>query len=192
MSKAGGSLKKPKSLIEIFLNIVKVCFVTAISVCLIRGYLKSVQTEQIIINLPPTTVTVLTTASTPAVSETITYTVASVSAEPDDSKENIPDEESAAQVVTVTPQSEMKVESPESAYTSQSSDSVPVSQSMLININTATAEQLMTLSGIGEVKAEAIISYRKEIGGFQNINQLLNVKGIGQKTFDKIQAYITV
>jgi len=62
----------------------------------------------------------------------------------------------------------------------------------IININTATKEQLMTLDGIGEVKAAAIIDYRRENGNFRSIEELNNVKGIGDKTIEKIRAYIKV
>lgn len=62
----------------------------------------------------------------------------------------------------------------------------------LININTASAAQLMDLKGIGEVKAAAIIRYREENGGFKSIDEILNVKGIGEKTFEKICGQITV
>lgn len=65
-------------------------------------------------------------------------------------------------------------------------------KSGLVNINTATAEQLMTLKGIGEVKSQAIIDYRNKNGAFRNIEQLLFVKGIGEKTLDKIRDHITV
>lgn len=65
-------------------------------------------------------------------------------------------------------------------------------KSGLVNINTATAEQLMTLKGIGEVKSQAIIDYRNKNGAFRNIDQLLFVKGIGEKTLDKIRDHITV
>jgi len=62
----------------------------------------------------------------------------------------------------------------------------------LININTATEEELQTLSGIGEVKAKAIVAYRSTSQGFKTIEELLNVSGIGDKTFEKIKALITI
>jgi competence protein ComEA len=60
-----------------------------------------------------------------------------------------------------------------------------------ININTADAEQLATLPGIGQVKAEAIIKYRKDKGKFKNINDLKEVKGIGDKMIEKIKPEVT-
>ncbi|MGN1422504.1 MAG: helix-hairpin-helix domain-containing protein [Oscillospiraceae bacterium] len=65
-------------------------------------------------------------------------------------------------------------------------------QSDLINVNTASAEELMTLNGIGEVKAQAIIDYREENGGFSDIDELINVKGIGEKTLEKIRSSVTI
>lgn len=62
----------------------------------------------------------------------------------------------------------------------------------VVNINTATAEELCTLSGIGETRAEAIIRYRTENGSFKSIEEICRVKGIGEATFDKIRSYITV
>lgn len=61
-----------------------------------------------------------------------------------------------------------------------------------INLNTATVEELMTLPGIGEVRAQAIVDYRTEIGAFVSVDQLQDVSGIGKKTLDKIRDYITV
>ena len=54
----------------------------------------------------------------------------------------------------------------------------------LVNINTASAEQLMTLDGIGESYAERIIEFREKNGPFQNPGDLLKVKGIGEKTVE--------
>jgi competence protein ComEA len=60
-----------------------------------------------------------------------------------------------------------------------------------VNINTADAEQLATLPGIGVVKAEAIVKYRKDNGKFKNINDLKEVKGIGDKLIEKIKPEAT-
>lgn len=62
----------------------------------------------------------------------------------------------------------------------------------LININTASIEELTTLTGIGDVKAEAIIKYRNEVGKFKTKEEILNVDGIGESLFEKIKDDITV
>ena len=64
--------------------------------------------------------------------------------------------------------------------------------SNLININTAGIEELTTLTGIGDVKAEAIIKYRSEVGKFKTKEEILNVEGIGEALFEKIKDDITV
>ncbi len=61
-----------------------------------------------------------------------------------------------------------------------------------ININTATREELMTLKGIGEAKADAIIMYREETGGFTEISQIMNISGIKEAAFNKIKDSIAV
>ena len=61
-----------------------------------------------------------------------------------------------------------------------------------VNINTASLELLMTLSGIGESKANAIIDYRNEVGLFENIEDIKNVSGIGDSAFEKIKDSITI
>lgn len=61
-----------------------------------------------------------------------------------------------------------------------------------VNINTAGKEELMTLTGIGEKKAEAIIQYREASGGFQTIEELMQVEGIKEGTFEKIKEDIKV
>lgn len=60
-----------------------------------------------------------------------------------------------------------------------------------ININTATLEELMSINGLGESKAKAIIKYREENGYFKIIDDLLNVSGIGEALFEKFKEYIT-
>ncbi|NCB52572.1 MAG: helix-hairpin-helix domain-containing protein [Clostridia bacterium] len=60
-----------------------------------------------------------------------------------------------------------------------------------ININSADAETLRLLPGIGEVLSERMIEYREENGPFGDISEIMEVEGIGQTTFDKIKDYIT-
>ena len=56
-----------------------------------------------------------------------------------------------------------------------------------VNINTATVEELSTLPGIGLTKAEAIITYREKNGKFKSVNDLKEVKGIGDKIVEKVK-----
>lgn len=72
------------------------------------------------------------------------------------------------------------------------SEQIVSNSSKTININTANVSELTTLSGIGEVKANAIINYRTENGYYNSVDELVNVKGIGEKTIDKIRTNITV
>lgn len=65
-------------------------------------------------------------------------------------------------------------------------------ENILVNINTCSKEDLMTLPGIGESKANNIISYRNEKGQFNSIEDILNVSGIGESIFEKIKKFIQV
>ena len=62
----------------------------------------------------------------------------------------------------------------------------------IVNINTATIEQLKTLNGIGDSKAKSIIEYREQSGGFKSIEDIKNVNGIGEKMFEKIKEQIEI
>jgi len=66
------------------------------------------------------------------------------------------------------------------------------SQSNLININTASREELETLPGIGEVLSQRIIDYRRTNGYFKSIEEIKEVSGIGEKKFEAIKDLITV
>jgi competence protein ComEA len=73
---------------------------------------------------------------------------------------------------------------------SKDADSVTDASTFKVNINTATKEELMKLPGIGEQTAERIIQHRKLYGDFKRIEDIMNVKGIGQKKFEKIKRYL--
>jgi competence protein ComEA len=60
-----------------------------------------------------------------------------------------------------------------------------------VNINTASVEQLSALPGVGPSLAARIVEYRQKSGGFKTANELMNVKGIGEKSFAKLEARIT-
>lgn len=61
-----------------------------------------------------------------------------------------------------------------------------------VNINTATQAELETLKGVGPAKAKAIMEYRAKNGNFKTIDDIKKVKGIGDKTFDKLKADLSV
>ncbi len=62
----------------------------------------------------------------------------------------------------------------------------------LLNINTADGKELQSLPGIGESMAERILEYREEHGSFSSVEELTDVKGIGEKTLEKLKPFIAV
>ncbi|MGE5702683.1 MAG: ComEA family DNA-binding protein, partial [Clostridia bacterium] len=61
-----------------------------------------------------------------------------------------------------------------------------------VNLNTATADQLTTLPGIGKTRAEAIIAYREQHGRFTQVEQLTKITGIGSTVFERIKGQVSV
>jgi competence protein ComEA len=61
-----------------------------------------------------------------------------------------------------------------------------------VNLNTASVEQLTTLPGVGPKLAARIIEYRQKSGSFRSPQELMNVKGVGEKNFARIEAWLTV
>ena len=61
-----------------------------------------------------------------------------------------------------------------------------------VNLNTATQAQLETLPGIGAAAAKRILEYRQKNGNFKKVEELMNVKGIGEKSFLKLKQHLTV
>ena len=62
----------------------------------------------------------------------------------------------------------------------------------VVNLNTATVEELQLLPGIGEARARAVIAVRKQRGGFKSLEDLLQVKGIGEVGLDRLRPHVTV
>ncbi|MGG1686308.1 helix-hairpin-helix domain-containing protein [Pseudalkalibacillus sp. NRS-1564] len=68
----------------------------------------------------------------------------------------------------------------------------PSVESQLVSINSADLNELQKLPGIGPAKAEAIVQFREDNGSFTAIEELMNISGIGEKTFEKLKDLITV
>lgn len=115
--------------------------------------------------------------------------------------------ETSSTGITVYNDAQSSSQNADNVYENTSSESVTVSESNTqsaetaddevsvsypLNLNTCTVQELMTISGIGEVKAAAIIEYREYLGGYTSVEQLKNIKGIGDKIYEKISPYLTV
>ncbi len=116
-------------------------------------------------------------------------------------------ENKQSEIVSTTTDSSVSISSSSNSSSSSSSsnststsssnnntnkNSTTNNQKKIININTATKAELTSLSGIGDAKAEDIINYRTQNGNFKSIDDIKNVKGIGDAIVAKIKDYITV
>ena len=82
--------------------------------------------------------------------------------------------------------------SPSSAQSKASPPKPTATAAAPVNLNTATAEQLATIPGVGPKMAERIIDYRQKNGGFKKVEDLMNVSGVGEKSFLKMKPLVTV
>ncbi|MCL1808503.1 MAG: helix-hairpin-helix domain-containing protein [Clostridiales bacterium] len=97
--------------------------------------------------------------------------------------------------VYIPKEAEQQSDSPAAVgiVTSEVSGQQPgIASGSMININTANSEQLQALNGVGPATAQKIIDYRESSGGFKKAEDLMNVSGIGSKTFEKIKDKIIV
>lgn len=74
----------------------------------------------------------------------------------------------------------------------QSVKAATAQQQAMVNLNKSTFEQLVTLKGVGETKAQAIIVYRQQMGAFKSISELSKVSGIGEKVIDLNKTRLTI
>ncbi|MBP0983633.1 MAG: helix-hairpin-helix domain-containing protein [Oscillospiraceae bacterium] len=199
-------MKKPFSITELSLKILRISIGIAIAVSIIGYYIDVSQTSTIVIQGIPelssddsnvseqeptqTSETTTVTQTEPSAenahdtSVEIPAETTSVATEPPETSTSAP---AAEQPITIILNSEANAQQNDAA------DVAPeISESGFININTASAAELMALDGIGEVKAAAIVEYRREHGEFRSVDELLNVKGIGEKTLEKNRSRITV
>lgn len=88
--------------------------------------------------------------------------------------------------------SQEEAEKPDFVNSTENSDSAAGKTQGKVNLNTASKEELMTLSGIGEVKADAILRYRSEKGRFQSVEEVKSIEGIKEGVYQKIKDQITV
>ncbi|MCE2595516.1 helix-hairpin-helix domain-containing protein [Motilimonas cestriensis] len=97
----------------------------------------------------------------------------------------------AASLFAVSSMGQLALAAETATDTAVTQESSAVSQ-QVININTATEDELTKIKGVGEKKSKAIIAYRKEIGQFKNVDQLLEVAGIGQSILDNNKDLLAV
>ena len=79
-----------------------------------------------------------------------------------------------------------------SSTTTASSSETTTDENYVINLNTCTADDLTVLDGIGDAKASAIIAYRETLGGYTSVEQIKNISGIGDTTYENIKDHLTV
>lgn len=116
------------------------------------------------------------------------------SAEETEAQDNQPPASVSDSNVTANNESPATATTKENAVKNESAAKPAPSESKqgAININTASKSELISLPGIGEVKAQAIIDYREKYGAFYSTEEIMNVKGIGEKTYANLKDLICI
>lgn len=99
-------------------------------------------------------------------------------------------ETTAIQISSSTEAAKNRAKSPTAA--SKGSNNSATAVSYPINLNTATVEELVSIDGLGESRASAIIEYRDYLGGYTSVEQIKEISGIGDATYAKLAPYLTV
>ena len=86
----------------------------------------------------------------------------------------------------------MAASSPSAHQTGAQAQQAAQPAASLVNLNTATQAELEKLPGVGPAMAKTIIEYRQKNGGFKKVEELMNVKGIGEKSFLKLKTLVTI
>ena|SRR5690242_7151492 len=81
---------------------------------------------------------------------------------------------------------------PLAAGAAKAAPKAPKAPAHPVNLNTASATELMQLPHVGQKTAERIVAFRKEHGGFRRPEELMDVKGVGEKSFAQLRPYLTV
>lgn len=205
-------MKKPFSIVDAALNVIRVCLAAGILITLFDFFTRIDQTPAIVIRFPKSAETEETsgyepeyTAGTQIIQKSRGYKKPELLTE-----EPEPEISAIAETEPILISTERETVSEASANYAAGGSAVQILQtssskaeetadaadsensSELININTAPASELVKLKGIGEVKAAAIVEYRRINGNFKTVQDIMNVSGIGEKTFEKIRGQITV
>lgn len=89
-------------------------------------------------------------------------------------------------------QAETQTEATYSDDETEAQSETAISVEFPLNLNTCTAEELCAINGIGTVTASAIIEYREALGGYTSVEQIKEIKGIGDATYEKAAPYLCV
>ena len=200
-------MKKPFSIVDAALNVIRVCLAAGILITLFDFFTRIDQTPAIVIRFPKSAETEETsgyepeyTTGTQIIQKSRGYKkpeLLTEEPEPEISAiaETEPilistERETASEASANYAAQILQTSSSKAEETADAADSENSSE--LININTAPASELVKLKGIGEVKAAAIVEYRRINGNFKTVQDIMNVSGIGEKTFEKIRSQIMV